>query len=145
MAEDDNPMNQPCQTVDGSTDLAERLDLVLPNDLASSRVARREATRLLGSRCSDGVLVDLLLVISELVNNAVLHTDAPCELSIELRPGTILVEVRDVDARLTRRPARGHRSLGRGLGIVQSLSRRWGIERTGNGKCVWAEIAVRDS
>ena len=29
---------------------------------------------------------------------------------------------------------------GRGLAIVEALSRRWGVDRDGLGQCVWAEL-----
>ncbi len=34
---------------------------------------------------------------------------------------------------------------GRGLAMVDALSRRWGVGRQGGGKTVWAELAVADA
>jgi hypothetical protein len=34
-------------------------------------------------------------------------------------------------------------TVGRGLLIVEALSRAWGAERTGAGKVVWAEVPIR--
>jgi anti-sigma regulatory factor (Ser/Thr protein kinase) len=137
-------MSECPQRADELVQLIERLQVDLPFDSASSRTARRETISMLGSRCADAVLDDVLMVVTELVNNAIDHTGAACTLTIELRPGTILVEVRDADGRPPNRPHRDD-EFGRGLGVVQSLTDRWGIDRVADGKCVWAEITLPGS
>jgi len=90
----------------------------------------------------------VLLVISELVTNAVRH--GSCDrrdrvaLSIRRRSGATRVEVTDSRARdgvVEERHGRadGQRS-GWGLPIVAQLTDRWGVERGPGRTCVWCEI-----
>lgn len=120
----------------------DRLDMVLPRDPNSSGTARHAAATFLGGRCSAKLLSDVLIVISELVTNAVSHTGGGCELTVHHRDHAIVVEVRDNDTLPSTKSRSDDESLGRGLGVVQSLTLRWGIERLVDGKCVWAELAV---
>src|SRR5581483_9774122 len=58
------------------------------------------------------------------------------------RPGSLLLEVADGDGRLARpTPTDRTDERHRGLMIVQTLSERWGVRPTGNGKVVWAQMA----
>lgn len=86
------------------------------------------------------------VIVSELVTNAVVHARTPMELTVRL-VGTVLhLAVRDGDPRLLVDPgggvdADGH-GYGRGLLIVDSMSDEWGCAPTGEGKVVWARLAV---
>lgn len=118
----------------------DRLVLELPDHPTSSGRARAATIEFLGDTCAPALLDDVLIVVSELVANAVSHTGAGCTLTVHQRAGHIVVEVHDTDGRPSSR-ARRDESLGRGLGMVQTVTQRWGIERLAKGKCVWAEIA----
>ncbi len=120
------------------------LEVRLSCSPAASSVARRAARVLLAERCPPELLKDVLIVVSELVTIAVAHTGDPCVLVVQHTDETIVVEVRDTDARrrpetIAKRPVHDY---GRGLGAVQALATRWGIERTEHGKSVWAEFGV---
>jgi anti-sigma regulatory factor (Ser/Thr protein kinase) len=91
--------------------------------------------------CDLRQLGDVLTVISELVTNAVRHTGDGCTLTLSHDGDQIVVEVRDSDTRAPKRN-RDVGDLGHGLGVVQSLATRWGIDRLTEGKCVWAELTV---
>ncbi|MEV6795226.1 ATP-binding protein [Streptomyces sp. NPDC051320] len=84
--------------------------------------------------------VDVLLVVSELVTNAVRHAPGPLILELGLLPGGIGITVRDTSSSLprTRTP---DRTGGRGWPIVQSLARRVRVVPRRNGKAVHAELA----
>lgn len=87
----------------------------------------------------------LLLLISELVTNAVVHTGAPAELRIQLPgrhgDGAVRVEVVDGCGRPPRqRRADGDDTNGRGLELVSGLADRWGWQREGAGKRIWCEL-----
>ncbi|MEW1545409.1 ATP-binding protein [Streptomyces tsukubensis] len=85
-----------------------------------------------------------VLLVSELVGNAVRHTGARVfGLRMTRRPGWIRVEVRD--------PSRGLPCLlpvqpmdisGRGLFLVDKLSDRWGVDLLPRGKTTWFEMRV---
>jgi anti-sigma regulatory factor (Ser/Thr protein kinase) len=124
--------------------VTERFELNLACDPASASAARAATRQFLGERCSPQLLEDVVIVVSELVSNAVTHTGDVCTLVVQYSAGQIVIEVRDTDA--WRRPedkvSREAQDVGRGLGAVQTLTARWGIERTAEGKSVWAEFAV---
>lgn len=87
-----------------------------------------------------------VLLVSELVGNAVRHTGARVfGLRMLRRRGWIRVEVRD--------PSRGLPCLmpvqpmdvsGRGLFLVDKLSDRWGVDLLPRGKTTWFEMRVAD-
>jgi anti-sigma regulatory factor (Ser/Thr protein kinase) len=84
---------------------------------------------------------DVALVVSELAANAVRHGRTPYTVSITQQPGTVRVEVQD---RGGGSPVMRHPEAtaigGRGLQIVDAVSRSWGVERVPDGKFVWAEL-----
>ncbi|MBZ9642392.1 ATP-binding protein [Streptomyces sp. PSKA30] len=92
------------------------------------------------------VTEDAVLLVSELVGNAVRHTGARVfGLRMRRRPGWIRIEVRD--------PSRGLPCLmpvqemdvsGRGLDLVDKLSDRWGVDLLPRGKTTWFEMRVVD-
>jgi anti-sigma regulatory factor (Ser/Thr protein kinase) len=114
----------------------------LPPDLSASAHARRHTVELLNGRCPQPLVDDVLIVVSELVTNAVRHTGGACALSVQVGTGQIVVEVCDGDGRPPVATRMQAVSLGRGLGMVQMLTTRWGIERQPHGKTVWAEISM---
>jgi hypothetical protein len=58
--------------------------------------------------------------------------------------GRVRVEVEDGSSVMPEKQrSDGGRTVGRGLLIVEALSRAWGAERTRAGKVVWAEVPIR--
>ena len=88
-------------------------------------------------------LDDLLLVVSELVSNAVIHAQTRLRLVIRYDGRRVLTEVFDGDPRLPVPADHPGEVGGRGLLLVDRLSHRWGSENVGVGKRVWAELAAR--
>ncbi|MFG2988337.1 ATP-binding protein [Streptomyces sp. NPDC048257] len=82
---------------------------------------------------------DVLLVVSELVTNAVRHAPGPFVLGLGLVPGGIEITVRDTSSRppYSRTP---DRTGGRGWGIVQTLARQVRVVPRHDGKTVHAEL-----
>ncbi|MGO4664529.1 ATP-binding protein [Terrabacter sp. 2TAF16] len=82
-----------------------------------------------------------ILCLSELVTNAVIHTEAGCQLRVVLDRGVLTATVRDGGSRLvvdlSRVPLEPLAVHGRGLQIVSALSSRWGSELDAVGMTVW--------
>lgn len=86
-----------------------------------------------------------VLLVSELVTNAILHGEPPVELRIGLPAGRVHVEVHDADREAalhlpTSSSMSQERLGGRGLRLVDALASRWGLDEDDSGKCVWFEI-----
>lgn len=89
----------------------------------------------------------VVLVVSELVSNAILHAggaEQAIELRADDRSGVVHIEVQDHDPRAPETgPTAVDADRGRGLLIVGQLAEQWGWEPVhGNGKRVWCEVAV---
>jgi len=83
------------------------------------------------------------LLVSELVTNAVLHARTDLTLVIRLLRDGVRVEV--IDGSPVAPVVRNYEDeamTGRGLSLVNDLAVRWGVEREGDGKSVWFELAT---
>jgi anti-sigma regulatory factor (Ser/Thr protein kinase) len=84
-----------------------------------------------------------VLLVSELVTNAILHGRAPLELRAHTEGSALRVEVRDQEA-ASPPVLRGDADLtevgGRGLQLVDTLADRWGWCEEDQGKVVWFEL-----
>ena len=116
-------------------------------DLGSVRRARDATRTWLASRdVSDDVAERAVLVVSELVTNAVRHAGSGWVLAIEHRPdGSVQIRVADSGPG---EPAVGpsivtdDATSGRGLALVAELCDAWGWHRSSDeGKVVWADLA----
>jgi anti-sigma regulatory factor (Ser/Thr protein kinase) len=101
------------------------------------------------------------LLATELVTNALIHTDGEAVLTAVVDPYTLHVEVRDFAPRIPkpRTPVPDNGTSGRGLMLVQSLADAWGVRAPGRGqgpghgrgqgetrgKVVWFELAAGDA
>lgn len=87
-----------------------------------------------------------VLLVSELVGNAVRHTGARVfGLRMLRRRGWIRIEVRDPSRGLPcLMPVQEMDTSGRGLFLVDMLSDRWGVDLLPRGKTTWFEMRVAD-
>jgi anti-sigma regulatory factor (Ser/Thr protein kinase) len=89
---------------------------------------------------------DVLLLVTELVTNAVRHADVGPEHSLRVKlrlsPRRVRVDTFDPGTGFTRAFAssRGDESGGWGLFLVDQIADRWGVRRMASGTCVWFEI-----
>jgi anti-sigma regulatory factor (Ser/Thr protein kinase) len=89
------------------------------------------------------VVDDALLVISELVTNAVRHAGTASTLELELGQTGRQLRVALTDGSTAKPRARRAGTAaedGRGMAILAALSDRWGIEPHQAGKRVWWEV-----
>lgn len=127
-----------------------------PDPAEVGRARRWARSRLAGSgvRDDEPLAETLILLISELVTNAVVHTGCPAVLRMLFGStdspdspdspggaGTVRVEVADASCRPPQqRHARGEDTGGRGLELVDGLADRWGWQPEGAGKRIWCEV-----
>ncbi|MEU4084102.1 ATP-binding protein [Streptomyces aureus] len=130
---------------DGATDrpdgaqLRRRLGKADLRAVPEARKALRELLRYWGK---PGGAETAELLTSELVTNALIHTDDDAVLTATIGPRGLRVEVRDFVARRPRLcvPNADDGTHGRGLVLVQSLADAWGVRSHGVGKAVWFEL-----
>jgi two-component sensor histidine kinase len=107
--------------------------------------ARDEVRQLLRDRVDDELLLDLQLIVSELVTNAVRYSPGP-EIRVSLAPaedGSIRGEVEDGGSGDIAIRKNADHSGGFGLRIVDAVATSWGVYE--GSTHVWFEIAPRDS
>jgi len=130
-------------------EVTESSDLLLPFTASSVGEARRRlVSDLLEAGIYGSPVTDAALVMSELLSNALRHAAPLPGSSIRvdwcLEAGSVRVSVSDGGGP-TRpelgEPAQFHTG-GRGLRIVERLSRRWGIRSDDEGTTVWAEVRI---
>ncbi|MFR9797934.1 ATP-binding protein [Streptomyces sp. MS06] len=121
---------------------------IRPDPAEVGRARRWARSRLAGSGiAADGPLAEtLVLLVSELVTNAVVHTGCPAVLRLSLPgaadgPEVLRLEVVDRSGRApVPRCVDGEATGGRGLALVDGLADRWGWSPEGAGKSIWCEL-----
>ena len=118
--------------------------VVLRPDPQSPGVARA----FVGGACARWGIEPLLdsaqLVVSELVTNAVSNArGSNVTVDLRLHADHLRIEVEDEDSRLPLLQRNDWEALGgRGLVLIEALSRDWGCQPCPAGKIVWAELAL---
>lgn len=118
----------------------EPVEVELPRDPGAGARARRLIEDMTRGILEDDELARAKLLVSELVNNAVLHGEGAIILRADLDDDRLHVEVVDHGSGFEREVRRqeGEVTGGRGLRLVEAESSRWGLhEGTTH---VWFEI-----
>lgn len=117
----------------------------VPGGRESPRLVRTQVRSALAGRVDPDDLATVLLVVSELVTNSVLHVGSQLRVRLLGDDAVLRVEVADDSPRLpiTRRTFLGTEVSGRGLPLVDRLSNAWGAEPAPSGKLVWSELEMR--
>jgi anti-sigma regulatory factor (Ser/Thr protein kinase) len=129
----------------------QRVRVRLSADPRSAAIARR----LVAEACDRWGLYDLadaaLLVVSELVSNAVRHAGTDFDLTATLRGSYLHLAVRDGSPESPLMPSRPDPGLpalttsGRGLHLIESSTAGWGTTVGGDGKIVWATLRTMEA
>lgn len=118
--------------------------LQLPPERVSASAARRFVKDVCTRWGCDHALDEALVIVSELVTNAVVHARTTCHLRLSRRDGAVRIDVRDEGAGSPDlHEAAEDDEHGRGLLLVSAMCRAWGVEPAGagRGKSIWAELA----
>jgi anti-sigma regulatory factor (Ser/Thr protein kinase) len=105
----------------------------------SVREARQFARDAIAAHADGEVGEDLLLALTEMTTNAVLHAATPFEVVI-VTDGQVRLEVEDgsTDEPVMASPTATTVG-GRGLRIIEDVCDRWGVHVVQDRKCVWCE------
>jgi serine phosphatase RsbU (regulator of sigma subunit)/anti-sigma regulatory factor (Ser/Thr protein kinase) len=108
----------------------------------SSRHARRFVASVLAGDRWDTVRETAILLTSELVTNALLHTASTAEITVSLADD-VTISVRDADTGplFSRAPTGELAEGGRGMLLVNQMSDRWGTEHSRGRKTVWFSLS----
>ncbi|MFJ2257725.1 ATP-binding protein [Streptomyces sp. NPDC087844] len=124
--------------------------LHLTNDPRAARIARQTIrTVLVGYGYASELADTAELLTSELVSNAVKHSDGPVTVRLRTRDGVVRIGVMDNHPELPGPlPCTPDQDFGRGLFLVEALADTWGRyhlparSRTAGWKVVWFELAA---
>lgn len=119
--------------------------LRLRSEATSVRAARRFVASQLERWRWRGDHDPVVLLTSEVVSNGIAHAASPLTLTVTLDGDAVRVSLHDgSDRQPVVRPLRLDAERGRGLVLVEALSRRWGVEAIDDdGKAVWFEVKAR--
>ncbi|MCI3276470.1 ATP-binding protein [Streptomyces cylindrosporus] len=119
---------------------------VLAGEEREVSLARRKVVdkvRAWGVPLDDETADAIRLVASELISNAVVHGEGPVTVALYHRPGRLVIDVLDANPAAPQTScAQAQDESGRGLALVELLASRCAWEPVGQGKHVWAEIAL---
>ena len=114
-------------------------------DLAPTTESVPAARRFVRTQLQDSAAdVDTaILLVSELVTNAVLHARSPLRVVVAEQDEVVRIEVRDGSPVPPRMHSYGHlAATGRGLRLLDRLAVAWGVDTATDGKTVWFEVGA---
>jgi len=149
MISQDQPSTAAVSTATEEQEAHRVRQVMLPSALRAAGLARQEAREALALWGLERLEDIAVLLVSELVGNAVQHArHGGSELRLRMT-GTgpwLRIEVSDADSRPPRFQCRpGLDQSGFGLVLVDALAAKWGVDQAATGKTVWAELATRQA
>ncbi len=143
--------NGPSHSERGESTLTRTCRLELKRDLHAPAIARAAAMERCESfELSPSLRHTLVLLVSEVVSNAVLHSngpeDAPILLTAGMTEDVVMVTVTDAGDGFAPQPRRPELTQGGyGLYLVEKAARKWGVDRLTEGTRetgtrVWFEL-----
>lgn len=120
-------------------------ETVLAAEAVSAAKARAFVREHLLAQGLPDLVEDVRLVVSELATNAMVHAQTPFVVTLERVEDSVILTVRDRSPSFpVQMSADVLDTSGRGLSIVDLVSRDWGVTVAENGaKCVWASFGAR--
>ena len=130
----------------GMEEPRQRLGMTLPAVDHSVWLARQATRAVLTAWRLAHVEESAVLLVSELVTNAVRHARGTDVIAVDLHvaPTWLRIEILDTDRHWPRpRVPDGFDESGFGFILVEALAGNWGVRETDAGKAVWAELDTR--
>lgn len=117
-------------------------EVVLPPLPSSVKQARQFVSDALDGVEPADSAADALLVVSELVTNALVHAGTDITVRVDTDEQPTRIEVADGSSEVPglRLPGAGAKA-GRGLLLVEHFTHQWGVDSTASGKVVWFTVA----
>ena len=113
----------------------------LPQDVRAPGEARRFLQDAGCSEHATTVLEPAVLLVSEVVTNAVRHGGPPIVVEVDCDEVSLQVRVSDGSQALpVARSPRAEDEGGRGMLLLELLSDAWGVEPEADGKAVWFRL-----
>ena len=130
----------PARALTAETDLATRREAI--NLLQRGELNALFTVDLFNEGVDLPTVDTILLLMTELVTNVLVHTDGAPAVRVSLLADHVHVEVLDPDPTPVRAAQPDPHALsGRGLHLVDSLASGWGSVGVGTGKVVWFDVA----
>jgi anti-sigma regulatory factor (Ser/Thr protein kinase) len=131
-----------------ANDPERRLQMTLPAARPSVRLARQATRAVLTAWRLEHVEENAVLLVSELVTNAVRHARGTDVIAVDLHAARtwLRIEIQDTDRHWPQpRVPAGFEESGFGFVLVDALAGTWGVRETESGKAVWAELDTRQA
>ncbi|MFI0966411.1 ATP-binding protein [Streptomyces sp. NPDC021080] len=137
------PPPSPTTTTTAGPAADHRLALDLPHGLHTPQIARHlTAQWLAGQGAPASCACDVVLIVSELVTNAVRHTHQPCTLTLTRRGNRLDIAVADHGKTLPHALSAPGEHGGFGLGLIEGLGGSIETVPARSGKTVHASVRV---
>jgi PAS domain S-box-containing protein len=118
----------------------------LPPQPSSVAEARQLVRALLAETHRDDLVETAVLLVSEIVTNALLHAGTAIDVAAFLDKHGLRVEVGDGSLHLPmRRNYAATAGTGRGLRLLEEMVDEWGVSRRRHGKTVWFRLSGEDA
>jgi DNA-binding NarL/FixJ family response regulator len=129
---------------EGSQGVVEAASMTFPPEARSASDARRFSRETLARWGSpESAAEAVVLLVSELVTNAIIHAKTTVDVVLHLLPDHLRVEVVDrAPEYIRRRDAADEDQSGRGMALIDTLTTGWGIDERPDGKAVWFEVST---
>ena len=117
-----------------------------PADVSAAAAARAWVREVCAAWGLGGVVDDAVLVVSELISNAVDHARSTSRATLSLDQRGLAIAVRDFYVCEPPRPKslKPSGTRGRGLFVVSMVSSAWGVDEHADGKTMWAVLTAPD-
>lgn len=115
----------------------------LDPDATSASAARRLVASVASDHGMHDVVDEAMLLVTEVVTNAVVHAGTDIDLFVEVDGAALRVEVVDRNTAPVLKvvePAAGTSEGGRGLFLLDALATEWGTRYFRSGKAVWFQL-----